>query len=76
MGLSRERETIVCSPTCHTQGVPQEVEGQGTMGGGRGSSGGWGQRAVGGFKRRAVVEVRGQWLVENLQAAHGHPHVS
>lgn len=23
-----------------------------------------------------VVEVRGQWLVENLQAAHGHPHIS
>lgn len=26
--------------------------------------------------RGDVVEVRGQWLVENLQAAHGHPHVS
>lgn len=30
----------------------------------------------GGIKRRDVVEVRGQWLVENLQATHGHPHVS
>lgn len=30
----------------------------------------------GGVKKRGVVEVRGQWLVENLQAAHGHPHVS
>lgn len=31
---------------------------------------------LGGVKRRDVVEVRGQWLVENLQATHGHPHVS
>lgn len=29
-----------------------------------------------GVKKRGVVEVRGQWLVENLQASHGHPHVS
>lgn len=31
-GLSRERETRVCTPTCHTHEVPQEVEGRGTMG--------------------------------------------
>lgn len=33
-------------------------------------------RAGAGLRGRGVVEVRGQWLVENLQAAHGHPHVS
>lgn len=31
---------------------------------------------LGGVKRQDVVEVRSQWLVENLQATHGHPHVS
>lgn len=31
-GLSSERETRVCTPTCHTQEVPQEVEGRGTVG--------------------------------------------
>lgn len=30
----------------------------------------------GGLRSGGVVEVRGQWLVENLQASHGHPHVS
>lgn len=29
-----------------------------------------------GVKKWGVAEVRGQWLVENLQASHGHPHVS
>lgn len=33
-------------------------------------------RARAGLRGRGVVELRGQWLVENLQAAHGHPHVS
>lgn len=75
-GVWAEKEKLesVLQPATHTK-CHRKWKGGARWG--RGSSSGWVQRVVGrGVKRRDVVEVRGQWLVENLQATHGHPHVS